>query len=228
MKRKTILLIMAMLILLALPVSASGFSRTLLYYGHRGDDVLRLQRELNSRGYYHFYLDGIYGLMTEKAVINFQIDHRLRIDGIAGPETQRALFSNPMASRGQALSRFTSDDIYWLARIIEAEAGGEPYLGKVAVGNVVLNRVNSKDFPNTIYNVIFEYYGNIPQFSPVADGTIYNTPSQASVNAAKDAINGFRPVGNATYFFNPSKSAGSWIVRNKTYVTRIGGHVFYQ
>ncbi len=75
--------------------------------------------------------------------------------------------------------------MYWLARIIEAEAGGEPYKGKVAVGNVILNRVKSKDFPNTIYNVIFEYFGNIPQFSPVQEGTIYNTPSKESMNAAK-------------------------------------------
>ncbi len=83
----------------------------------------------------------------------------------------------------------------------------------MAVGNVILNRVNSKEFPNTIYNVIFEYYGSIPQFSPVADGTIYNTPSQESINAAKDAINGIRPVGNSTYFFNPNKAAGTWIVK---------------
>lgn len=134
-----------------------------------------------------------------------------------------------MASRGTSYNRsFNSDDIYWLARIIEAEAGGEPYKGKVAVGNVVINRVLSSSFPNTVYGVIFEYYGNIPQFSPVADGTIYNNPSQVSIQAAKDAANGARPVGDATYFFNPSKAAGTWIVRNKTYVTRIGGHVFYR
>lgn len=118
--------------------------------------------------------------------------------------------------------------ILWLARIIEAEAGGEPYQGRVAVGNVVLNRVKSNDFSNNIYDVIFEYYGSIPQFSPVADGTIYNNPSQASINAAKDALNGARPVGNSTYFFNPDKAAGSWIVNNKSYLSRIGGHVFYQ
>ncbi|MCF6466198.1 cell wall hydrolase [Clostridium sp. Cult2] len=231
MKRKRIthiLLVLLMLVVITTPVLANESART-LQFGHRGEDVLRLQQALNQKGYYYFYLDGIFGKITERAVINFQIDHKIRIDGIAGPETQRTLYGYPTASRGgTSIRSYNAGDIYWLARIIEAEAGGEPYKGKVAVGNVILNRVNSKNFPNTIYNVIFEYYGSIPQFSPVADGTIYNTPSQESINAAKDAINGIRPVGNSTYFFNPSKSAGSWIVKNKSYVSRIGGHVFYQ
>lgn len=231
MKRKRIthiLLVLLMLVVITTPVLANESART-LQFGHRGEDVLRLQQALNQKGYYYFYLDGIFGKITERAVINFQIDHKIRIDGIAGPETQRTLYGYPTASRGgTSIRSYNAGDIYWLARIIEAEAGGEPYKGKVAVGNVILNRVNSKNFPNTIYNVIFEYYGSIPQFSPVADGTIYNTPSQESINAAKDAINGIRPVGNSTYFFNPSKAAGSWIVKNKSYVSRIGGHVFYQ
>ena len=222
-----VLVVILMLMVLAAPTLASGSSRT-LQFGHRGEDVLKLQRSLNQKGYYNYYLDGIYGKITERAVINFQIDHGIRIDGFAGPETQRTLYGISTASRGTITRGYSSDDIYWLARIIEAEAGGESYQGKVAVGNVILNRVNSKDFPNTIYNVIFEYYGNIPQFSPVAEGTIYNTPSKESMNAAKDAVNGVRPVGNSTYFFNPDKAAGSWIVKNKSYVTRIGGHTFYQ
>lgn len=227
-KTLRILLILLILVTVTLPVSASEFSRT-LEFRHRGDDVRKLQQTLNQKGYYNYNIDGIYGVITEKAVIDFQIDHRIRIDGIAGPETQRALYGNSTSpNKGGINSKYTDGDIYWLARIIQAEAGGEPYQGKVAVGNVILNRVNSKEFPNTIYNVIFEYYGSIPQFSPVADGTIYNTPSQESINAAKDAINGIRPVGNSTYFFNPNKAAGTWIVKNKTYVSRIGGHVFYQ
>lgn len=218
--KKTVNLLVLVLLILALstPSLAGGSLRT-LHFGHRGEDVVRLQQALKNKGYYNYNIDGIFGLKTEWAVIRFQIDNRLRIDGFAGPETQNALFGT---------ANYTSDDVFWLARIIEAEAVGEPYVGKVAVGNVVLNRVKSKDFPNTIYGVIFEYYGNIPQFSPVADGTIYNTPSQESINAAKDALNGFRPVGNATYFFNPNKAAGSWIVKNKSYVAKIGNHVFYQ
>lgn len=221
-----IVLVLLILAILTTPVLAGESART-LHYGHRGEDVLKLQKALYQKGYYYFYLDGIFGKITESAVINFQIDHKIRIDGIAGPETQRTLYGYSTASRASNGS-YNAEEIYWLARIIEAEAGGEPYEGKVAVGNVILNRVNSKEFPNTIYNVIFEYYGSIPQFSPVADGTIYNTPSEESVNAAKDALNGVRPVGNSTYFFNPNKAAGSWIVKNKNYVSTIGGHVFYQ
>lgn len=212
------LLIMLMVVALATPASASEYSRT-LQFGDRGQEVIELQQALNKNGYYYYYIDGIYGKITEQAVVDFQIDNQIRIDGIAGPETFGSLYGT---------GSYTSGDIYWLARIIEAEAGGEPYEGKVAVGNVVLNRVNSKDFPNTIYNVIFEYYGSIPQFSPVADGTIYNVPSPESMSAAIDAVNGIRPVGNSTYFFNPDKAAGSWIVQNKSPLGRIGGHVFYQ
>ncbi len=202
----------------------------LLRFGSRGNDVSRLQQELKNKGYYNSAVDGIYGRITERAVINFQKDSRIIVDGIAGNQTQSALFGKTTTvSRGTTTSRsFDNNDVYWLSRIIHAEAGAEPYRGKVAVGNVVLNRVNSKEFPNTIYGVIFEYYKNIPQFSPVQDGTIYNTPSQESIQAAKESLNGVRPVGNSTYFFNPDKAAGTWIVRNKSYVTRIGGHVFYQ
>ncbi|MCR1897637.1 cell wall hydrolase [Irregularibacter muris] len=230
-KKKIILTIFIAVLMLAIitPEVLASESYRLLKFGSRGNDVAHLQQTLQNRGY-SISVDGIYGKKTERTVINFQINHKLRIDGIAGRETQSKLFGNATTtSRGTTSNtKVDSNDIYWLARIIQAEAGAEPYKGKVAVGNVIINRVNSKDFPNTVYNVIFEYYKNIPQFSPVADGTIYNNPSQESIQAAKEAIGGARPVGNSTYFFNPSKAAGSWIVNNKAYVTRIGGHVFYQ
>lgn len=196
---------------------------TVLKFRSRGPAVARLQQALIQRGHLKDSADGIYGLKTERAVINFQIANKLRIDGIAGIETQTALFAQPV-SRGA----YREDDLYWLSRIIHAESEAEPYSGKVAVGNVVLNRARSSSFPNTVKGVIFEYYQGIPQFSPVAEGTIYNTPNQDSINTAKDALNGVRPVGDATYFFNPDKSAGRWIVQNKTYVMRIGNHVFYR
>jgi len=208
----------------------SAGSVVTLRFGSRGSEVVRLQQGLQSRGYYNSSTDGIFGRITERAVINFQRDNGLLVDGIAGRQTQTALYNRTTtASRGTSSSRtFSSDDLFWLARIIEAEASGEPYNGKVAVGNVVLNRVSSSDFPNTIYGVIFDYHEHIPQFSPVAEGTIYNNPSQESIQAARDALNGTRPVGSSTYFFNPDKAAGTWIVQNKTYVMRIGGHTFYR
>ncbi|MGF7056638.1 cell wall hydrolase [Brassicibacter mesophilus] len=199
-----------------------------LKFGSRGSEVSKLQQALNNKGFSAGAVDGIYGPKTEKSVINFQKANKITIDGIAGKQTQSLLYA-VSATRETTLSRNTSSvDIYWLSRIIEAEAGAEPYNGKVSVGNVILNRVISSDFPNTVKEVIFEDYKGIPQFSPVAEGTIYNTPSQASVNAANDALNGVRPVGSATYFFNPDKAEGKWIVNNKAYVMRIGNHVFYK
>lgn len=203
-------------------------SYSVLKFGNRGAKVTQLQQALQNRGYYKSSIDGIYGKMTEKSVINFQIDNKITVDGIAGRQTKSLLYSNTNISTRSASQSQNSDDVYWLSRIINSEAQGEPYEGQVAVGNVVLNRVKSPEFPNTIYGVIFEYYKNIPQFSPVADGTIYNTPSQSSIQAAKDSLNGSRPVGNSLYFFNPSKSAGTWIVQNRQYITRIGSHNFYQ
>jgi N-acetylmuramoyl-L-alanine amidase len=225
-------LIVLFLSLQVVSAFAAGYDSTsysTLKYGSRGSAVIKLQQELINKGFLQGPPDGIYGSWTEKAVIKFQIANRIRIDGIAGKETQFTLYFTP-TSRGMSTTRNQSatGDLYWLSRIIEAEAGAEPYNGKVAVGNVILNRVSSNEFPDTIKTVIFEYYQGIPQFSPVAEGTIYNAPSQESIQAAKDALNGIRPAGNATYFFNPDKAEGRWIVKNKIYVMRIGHHVFYK
>jgi len=206
----------------------------ILKFGMRGDDVSRLQSALKQQGYFYANVTGYYGKITENAVIAFQKAKGLRIDGIAGPQTQSVLYgggqvtSQQSTSRGAASSQKESDDLFWLARIIHAEAAGEPYIGKVAVGSVIMNRVNSPGFPNTIYGVIFQYYNGIPQFSPVQDGTIYNTPSDESYRAAHEAYSGSKPVGDALYFFNPAKASGSWIVKNRIYVATIGNHAFYR
>lgn len=120
-----------------------------------------------------------------------------------------------------------NDALYWLSRIIEAESGGEPYRGKLAVGNVILNRVKSRDFPNSIYGVIFDRKNGI-QFTPVANGTIYNTPSVESIRAAKACLSGTDVVGSCLYFFNPQTATkASWIIQNRSYCTSIGNHDFY-
>ena len=119
------------------------------------------------------------------------------------------------------------DSVYWLARIIQAESGAEPYRGKLAVGNVILNRVASTDFPNSIYGVIFDRKNGV-QFTPVANGTIYNTPSAESIRAAEECLRGTRVVGDCLYFFNPKTATkASWIVQNCRYYTSIGDHDFY-
>lgn len=122
---------------------------------------------------------------------------------------------------------YRDEDLYWLSRIIHAEAQGESYQGKVAVGNVIINRVNSGQFPNTIKGVVFDKQHGYTQFSPVIDGTIYNSPGAESIKAATEVLNGARPVGNALYFLNPRKSTNFWITQNRKYMTTIGLHDFY-
>ena len=122
--------------------------------------------------------------------------------------------------------RYTKDEIFWLGRIIEAESSGEPASGKVAVGNVILNRVKSNEFPNTIYTVIFDRTHGV-QFEPIMNGSIYNTPSSESMISAKRALRGENIAGNSLYFLNPRTAANSWISNNRPYYMTIHNHDFY-
>lgn len=122
---------------------------------------------------------------------------------------------------------YDADAVYWLARIIHAESYGEPLQGQIAVGNVVLNRVASADFPNTIYTVIFDRNHGV-QFTPVANGTIYNTPSPQAVVAAKTALEGYDVTDGCLYFFNPTSAVkAQWIIENRHFFSMIGNHAFY-
>ncbi len=121
---------------------------------------------------------------------------------------------------------YTKDDIYWMSRIIESESGGEPLKGKIAVGNVVINRVKSPDFPNTVYGVIFDKNYGV-QFEPTINGEIYRTPTYPSVTAAKRALNGENIIGECLYFLNPRIASNFWIVNNRQYFTSISNHDFY-
>jgi len=123
-------------------------------------------------------------------------------------------------------SYYKSDEVYWLSRIINAEARGEPLLGKIAVGNVILNRVRSKEFPNTIYGVIFDRRFGV-QFTPTANGAIYAAPTEESVIAAKICLEGYTVSPGILYFVNPSVAPNSWASRNRPYYGKIGNHAFY-
>ena len=125
-----------------------------------------------------------------------------------------------------ASSFYNADDLYWLARIINAEAGGESLEGKIAVGNVVLNRKASAAYPNTIYGVIFDRKHGL-QFTPVATGTIYRTPSSQSVIAAKICLEGHSISREALFFMNPRIATNNWIAKNCRFLFRIGNHDFY-
>ena len=122
---------------------------------------------------------------------------------------------------------YTEDELYWMSRIISAESRGEPLLGKLAVGTVVLNRAASGEFPNTVYDVIFDRQWGV-QFTPVANGTVYDEPTQESVLAAKLVLDGARAAGDSLYFIAPELTNNHWVMENQTYVTTIGCHWFYR
>lgn len=149
---------------------------------------------------------------------------RIVITALGGDvEWDRYMSGAAVTSPGAA---HDASDLYWLSRIIHAEAQGEPLTGKTAVGSVVLNRVESRDFPATIPAVIFDRVNGV-QFQPTANGAIFNTPSEKSLEAARQALDGAQPVGASLYFFAPAQSQGSWITANRVYYTTIGGHRFY-
>ncbi|MBQ9086026.1 MAG: cell wall hydrolase [Clostridia bacterium] len=135
-----------------------------------------------------------------------------------------------LTSTGKTLksgsSYYNANDLYWLSRIISAEAGGESLYGQIAVGNVVLNRVASRQYPNTIYGVIFDRTGGV-QFSPVSMGTIYNTPTASAVRAAKICLEGYSISSRILFFMNPRLATSSWISQNRPYAFTIGNHSFY-
>ena len=169
-------------------------------------------------------MDGVFGAGTKKAVIAFQKKNGLTADGVVGTATYRALGMN--ASYNVLVSEsgyggFSSSDVYLLARTIYAEGRGEPYTGQVAIGAVVLNRVEHPSFPNTIAGVVYQKHA----FTAVTDGQINLTPDDTAMKAARDAINGWDPTGGALYYYNPAVATSSWIFDRQT-VTVIGKHVF--
>ena len=141
-------------------------------------------------------------------------------------DNEYKVYSGDTSRLKTASQVYRDDEIYWLSRIINAEAGGEPLAGKIAVGNIILNRVRSSQFPNTIYSVIFDKRFGV-QFSPTANGTIYKTPSAESIIAAKMCIEGYSLSTDVLYFFNPRVSPTNWISQNRQLAFRVGNHAFY-
>ncbi len=192
--------------------------------GSRGNDVKTVQDKLRRWGYYSGSVDGIYGPKTKEAVKYFQRKNGLTADGIVGKKTFEALGMMGQANGSGSQSSnngYTNSDTYLLARCIYGEARGESYTGQVAVGAVVLNRVKSPDFPNTISGVIYQKHA----FTAVSDGQINLTPDQTAINAAKDALNGWDPTGGCLYYYNPVTATSEWIFSRETVIT-IGKHVF--
>lgn len=206
--------------------AASQSVASVLRQGSRGDTVRTVQNKLRRWGYYSGSVDGIYGPATERAVRAFQKKNGLTVDGIVGRATSQALgmpVSSGSSSSGGGSSGggYTDADTYLLARCIYGEARGESYTGQVAVGAVVLNRVKSPEFPNTIAGVIYQKNA----FTAVNDGQINLEPNETAISAARDAMNGWDPTGGCLYYYNPVTATSQWIFSRETVIT-IGNHVF--
>lgn len=188
-------------------------------YGSRGQEVRTIQDKLKRWGYYTGNVDGIYGSLTVSAVKRFQQKNGLKVDGIAGTQTLNAM--GIMQSSNSGSSTNNSSNVNLLARAIYGEARGESYTGQVAVGAVIMNRVRSSKFPNTISGVIYQSGA----FDAVSDGQINLQPDATARKAAQDALNGWDPTYGAIYYFNPNTATNDWIWSRPMTVT-IGKHRF--
>ncbi|NLV35520.1 MAG: spore cortex-lytic enzyme [Clostridiaceae bacterium] len=222
----TIFVTIALLLYMHLSSMPENSVSVLSGYGSSGEEVYKIQSRLLSWGYYNGDVDGQYGYLTYSAVKNFQAKNGLVVDGIAGPQTLEALgLPTGVQRTGNqdqgGNTQADSGDLYLLARLIHGEARGEPYEGKVAVGAVVLNRTRDSRFPSTIAGVIYQPGA----FDAVYDGQINIPPDASSINAARDALNGWDPSYGCVYYYNPSTATSSWIWTRQI-VLSIGKHNF--
>ncbi len=194
-----------------------------LYWGSSGDQVSQVQQKLKAWGYYNGAVDGKFGQALYDAVILFQRKNGLTADGVVGKATFAALgITVPStASAPASATSTTTSDMELLARAVYGEARGEPYIGKVAVAAVVLNRVRSSSFPNTIAGVIYQK----DAFTCVSDGQFYLTPDAEAYRAARDALNGWDPTYGCLYYYNPSTAVSKWIWTREVRLS-IGKHAF--
>lgn len=224
-----LILLLNLLIILAvaLPASLAGGEldsgeavAALSQLGSRGDEVRRVQTKLRELGFYTGKVDGIYGANTRDAVRAFQRSVGITVDGIAGQKTLLFLgLSGGSSSSGSG--GYSSSDVQLLAKTISAEARGESYEGQVAVGAVILNRVEHSSFPDTISGVVYQPGA----FSAVRDMNWSQPVAASAQKAAQDAINGWDPSGGALYYYNPAKTSNQWM-RSRPVIKTIGNHLF--
>lgn len=225
---------------------AEAFSNQVIQRGAEGDDVIELQARLQYIGYYRGKIDGVFGWSTYWALRNFQEAFGLKVDGLAGYSVKQKLVNaskydealvKSQIRKGRSFTYyggakttaqsvnsppgFSQNDIQLMANAVYGEARGEPYEGQVAVAAVILNRVASEAFPNTVSGVIFEPGA----FTAVADGQIWLTPNEKAKKAVLDALNGWDPTGEALYYFNPDTATSGWIW-SRPQIKKIGKHIF--
>lgn len=218
MNRRKLCLVVAVLFALSIAAIALVDYASAASYkkGSTGNVVVQIQTKLRDQGFYSGPVDGIFGSATEKAVKSYQARYGLSVDGKVGAQTLAALG----ISAGSASSS-GNNDVALLARLISAEARGEPYSGQVAVGAVVMNRIKHPSFPNSMSGVIYQSGA----FSCLSDGQFNQPVADSAYRAARDAINGWDPSGGAIYYFNPSTATSKWIWSRPLIVT-IGKHRF--
>ena len=218
------LLCLGLVVLLSLlwvseEAQAAEFGNRVLRYKDQGTDVVILQHLLKKEGFYKDRIDGIYGRNTRKAVWAFQKANGLKVDGITGPQTYKAL---PELDKMPTRGKITYDELMFLARVIYAESRGENFEGQVAVGSVILNRVDDDEFPDKIREVIVQE----GQFCTLVDGQVNFYPNEKAIKAAKAAIMGYDPTYGALFFYNPGTAPGGNWVASRPVSTQIGAHVF--
>ncbi len=210
---------------------------TVLKRGSRGGNVWDLQGRLKYIGFYTGKVDGHYGERTYRAVRLFQYEFGLKIDGVAGSKTLQKLRAatknytpdkiekKPKQAKTASVPKssygFSNNDIHLLAQAVYAEGRGEPYTGQVAIAAVILNRIESEKFPDSVSGVIFQPLA----FEAVADGQIWMQPDESAKKAVRDALNGWDPSGGALYYFNPDRATSKWIW-NRPQIKKIGKHIF--
>ena len=213
MKKKFLIISVIFVIIIGICYSVFATSRR----GSTGSEVRQIQEKLKRWGYYTGSIDGIYGSQTEEAVRKFQKANGLTVDGIAGTQTLNAM--GIMSSSSSSGS--SSNDLNLLSKVVYSEARSEPYSGQVAVAAVVLNRVKSSSFPNTVAGVVYQ----TGAFDAVSDGQINLNPDSTARKAAQDAMNGWDPTYGCIYYFNPATATSRWIW-SRPQVVQIGKHIF--
>ncbi len=221
-KRSLCLIMLALIIALGAFMGAASVRADAknIIKGDTKENIRIVQQRLKELGYYKIAVDGIWGPKTLAGVKNFQRAKGLVVDGIVGSRTEKALGVTLKSSGGSTTSTSNSD-LNLLARCVYGEARGEPYTGQVAVAAVVLNRVRSSKFPNSISGVIYQSGA----FTAVADGQINLSPNTSAYNAARDALNGWDPTNGCLYYYNPATATSKWIWSLKVEL-KIGRHNF--
>lgn len=205
-----------------LPTDDGVAEAAVLKQGSSGATVKTMQTKLINWGYLSGKADGIFGAKTKAAVIKFQRNNGLTADGIVGTKTAQAMGLKLSGSTtSSSPSGSSSTDLNLLARVVYGEARGEPYTGQVAVAAVVLNRVRSSSFPNSIAGVVYQSGA----FDCVADGQINLSPNQSAYNAARDALNGWDPSYGCLFYYNPRTATSKWML-SRTVKLNIGNHAF--